>query len=174
MLPVSAGRHLPGLRGAQGFSWEDVPAAARCHRGLSQRTTFPMVCASPVNTPKSCPYSRGVQQQGVSATLSIGPPRAARPRPAPSAWAERQSFANQSQISSDSIRGFSKAGSAQNHAEQWQAGPHFPRASSFPSPSLSLTPSTSAQSRGSAGPLTDDFFTSFPPNSPRPDAPINS
>lgn len=96
---VLVGRHLPGRRGARGFSWEEVPAAAQCHRGLIQSPPGRLLLQSMPQKP--CPHSWGLLQLGIMAIPSPGPQRAAQSHPAPSAWGERQRFANQSQFSCD-------------------------------------------------------------------------
>lgn len=110
------------------------------------------------------PNSALILRVGVSQPFN--PQKAAWPHPAPSAWAERQRLANQSQFSSDAdIWGFQKLilrtpcpCTALGHT-----GPHFPQ-NLLPSPLLTAP----GQRCVTAGHFTGYFFTSFPQNSPAP------
>lgn len=78
----SCGWHLPGCRGAGGFSGEDGPAAAHCHRALIQsppgNLLLPSVALCSTNL-KSCPRFWGYKQRSVIATLSPGPQKLPSP-----------------------------------------------------------------------------------------------
>lgn len=120
----SCGWHLPGCKGAGGFSGEDGHAAAHCHQALNQSPPgsllLPSVALCSID-PKSCLRFWGYKQQSVIATLSPGPQKLpSRILPHQAKICKPESF------SLNQINQFSKAGSAQNPVQSGGTQHHVP------------------------------------------------